>query len=54
MNLIHDDVCKKIEDLAKTYPNDQGVRMITDLARWVEEQCQLCAAAEMTLPDSAA
>jgi hypothetical protein len=44
MNLINDDLWKKIRNMAETYPNDQGVQMITDLARWIEEQCLRCGA----------
>lgn len=54
MNVMHEDVWETIRDLVRAYPDDQAVRMITDLARWVEEQCQRCGAAEMALPDSAA
>lgn len=45
MNLRDDDLWSTIKELTKTHPNDQGIRMIADLARWVEEQCRLCATA---------
>jgi hypothetical protein len=37
MNPIDDDRWKAFKRLAETYPDDQGIRMTADLARWLEE-----------------
>jgi hypothetical protein len=37
MKLIDDDLWRAFEELAKKYPDDHGVRMTADLARWLKE-----------------
>jgi hypothetical protein len=40
MNQTNDALWLSFEALAKTYPHDNGVRMTTDLARWLLEERQ--------------
>jgi len=40
MHEINDAQWLAFEVLAKTYPHDDGVRMIADLARWLVEERQ--------------
>ena len=40
MNQTNDALWLSFEALAKTYPHDNGVRMIADLARWLLEERQ--------------
>jgi hypothetical protein len=51
MNPINDDLWQAFKRLAETYPDDDGVRMTVDLARWLEEERQRVAAAEIAPPD---
>jgi hypothetical protein len=40
MNKTDDSLWLAFEALAKTYPDDDGVRMTADLSRWLLEQRQ--------------
>ena len=40
MNQTNDALWLSFEALAKTYPHDNGVRMIADLARWLLQERQ--------------
>jgi hypothetical protein len=37
---IDDELWQAFEQLAKRYPDDNGVRMTKDLARWLQEHSQ--------------
>src|ERR1700730_15886396 len=51
MNLINDDLWKAFKQLAEKYPDDQGIRMAADLARWVEEHYQRLASDAVVSPN---
>jgi hypothetical protein len=51
MNPINDDLWKAFEKLAEQYPDDHGVRMTADLARWLKEHHQRFATDETSQPD---
>jgi hypothetical protein len=40
MNQTDEHLWSSFEALAKTYPNDSGVRLTADLARWLLEERQ--------------
>jgi hypothetical protein len=44
MDQLNDELWKAFENLAAQYPDDKGVRMTADLARWLDEHRHLLAA----------
>ncbi|MDP9090725.1 MAG: hypothetical protein M3O26_18560 [Pseudomonadota bacterium] len=47
---IDDELWQAFEQLAKRYPDDNGVRMTMDLARWVREHSRQLQQREKDLP----
>lgn len=40
MDKVNDDLWRAFKHLAERYPDDHGVRMTSDLARWLIEEQQ--------------
>jgi hypothetical protein len=51
MNPLNDDLWKAFGKLAETYPDDHGVRMTADIARWLKEHRQRVATDESSTLD---
>jgi hypothetical protein len=53
MDNIDDKLWQAFEHLAEQYPHDHGVRMTSDLARWLTEERQRALALLPTVSDAA-